>query len=747
MMASHSFEGFWIGHPAYNGECLHFHREFYVKKEIIKAELFITGLGFFVSWVNGTRTDEYYDKPLISEYDDRALDRVPGKISVPTGRRIYYHRFEVSSFLKPGVNHIDVLLGSGWYSNTEKEEEGNFFYDAPKMIFDLCIHYSDGTRGIIKSDGETLVRCSGIVSKLYSGECWINKEGKFFPSVRARTPAGTLMETFDCCDVVAEELAPARIFSIAGSRSFTADFGKNHTGTVVFRAKGKKGSRVRVTYGENCYPDGKVNHISTSWNVQVQIDEVVLSHDGEVVFRPFFACHGYRFAQFDLEGDVTIDSIISRYIHADIKKFSSFSCGDDLLNKLFLAYRNTQLANMHGGIPSDCPHREKRGYTGDGQVTARSCLYTMEASEFYRKWLEDILDAQDLSDGYVPNTAPFSGGGGGGGWGHAVTVIPRVLFEFTGDKNVLIRSANGVRRWIDYLKTQQSGDFLIDCTGKNWFLGEWFCPQPVELDVSYVNTCFFAESLKNAAFIFENIDDPCMSEKYSALRANVVESIRRRFYDPETGSYAGGKQGGDIMAVAFGIASEKELPRLLENIRNYYSEGTGYHLDTGIYGTPLLLEVLTENNMRDIAVQIMRKTDFPSYGNMLKGDDLTLWECWDHDYSPDFRTGDNGEWNRGYPVSLNHPMFGSVTAWLFEHVLGISCRDLWRRRIKFEPRFIDYIDHASGTVETRFGRISFSYERKADGIEFKTEIPKGFEGICNGKLLKSGHCEWSRPVL
>ena len=113
--------------------------------------------------------------------------------------------------------------------------------------------------------------------------------------------------------------------------------------------------------------------------------------------------------------------LCAEVIHTDVAVTSSFSCSDPVLNWLYEAYIRTQLDNYHGCIPSDCPHRERLGYTGDGQLTAETAMLLLDTKELYRKWYQDILDSQGAETGHIPHTAPFLGGGGGpGGWGCAV---------------------------------------------------------------------------------------------------------------------------------------------------------------------------------------------------------------------------------------------------------------------------------------------------------------------------------------
>ena len=64
-----------------------------------------------------------------------------------------------------------------------------------------------------------------------------------------------------------------------------------------------------------------------------------------------------------------------------------------MLNQLNTNIVRSLLSNMHS-VESDCPTRERVGWTGDSQATAETAVRNLGMRGFYAKWLQDYEDAQ-----------------------------------------------------------------------------------------------------------------------------------------------------------------------------------------------------------------------------------------------------------------------------------------------------------------------------------------------------------------
>ena len=207
---------------------------------------------------------------------------------------------------------------------------------------------------------------------------------------------------------------------------------------------------------------------------------------------------------------------------------SDFHCDNDVLNWLHDAYLNTQYTNMHAGIPSDCPHIERRGYTGDGQLACRPAMKMLDTEAFYRKWMQDIADCQDLHTGHVQNTAPYTHSGGGpGGFGCAIVEIPWQFYLHFGDREVLARYYPNMHRYFDYLELHSEHELVTSDKAGEWCLGDWCCHTSVVMPAPFVNTYFYIKSLARMIEIAKLIGYIDINSFYIAFKKDSGYSPNR----------------------------------------------------------------------------------------------------------------------------------------------------------------------------------------------------------------------------
>ena len=252
-------------------------------------------------------------------------------------------------------------------------------------------------------------------------------------------------------------------------------------------------------------------------------------------------------------------------IHSDCDVTSSFKSSSEGLNFLYDAFIRTQLDNMHGSFPSDCPHRERLGYTGDGQLGARPAMMFLDTKEFYRKWIQDILDCQDLKSGHVQHTAPFMGGGGGpGGWGCAIVFVPFEYYKQFGDIQVLKDAYEPILKWFGYLKTRMDNNLITREEEKGWCLGDWCVLEKLEMPAPFVNTCLFVKALRQffkMAEILGKNDDLSSLKK---LEQDLCEAIKANFLSDD-GHFCGGKNGADLFAYEIGLLDDSVMDEVAKD--------------------------------------------------------------------------------------------------------------------------------------------------------------------------------------
>ena len=379
---------------------------------------------------------------------------------------------------------------------------------------------------------------------------------------------------------------------------------------------------------------------------QLQQDHYIC--DGRIqTLHPLFCWHGFRY--FETEGPCEV--LCAEVIHTDVAVTRSFSCSDPVLNWLYEAYIRTQLDNYHGCIPSDCPHRERLGYTGDGQLTAETAMLLLDTKELYRKWYQDILDSQGAETGHIPHTAPFLGGGGGpGGWGCAVYQVPLAWAKIYGDDSLLVQGYDAILRWFDYMDAHSEKGLVVREEEGGWCLGDWCFPASEEkeqLPEAFINTFYYLHGLQEMMQISEKMNNK-LPIRFAEREKNVKNAFLDAYFDPETGDFCEGRAAGNAYGLALGLGDERTKKHLVEKY-----EALG-RFDTGIFGTSMLLEQLFSIGAGDLAVRLLTNdSEAASFAHMKRNGATTLWERWDG------------------RESHNHPMFGACVRLLFTQILGI----------------------------------------------------------------------------
>lgn len=683
-------------------------REF-LNNNIKKAVLYLTGLGYFEAKINGVSVTEDRLIPVASNYEYRPLEKFYYPLNDNITFRIYYYSFDITHLLKNGKNTLTVQLGNGWYRQKERNAEGETsFSDDLKTIYKLELVTPQGIRDICSDGSEKYTYSEIEYNNIFIGET-INpntdlkteRNVKVFPDIKSNlTPA------IGVPDRIIRSIKPEFLGVVGGKKIY--DVGENISGVVRAEISSCKGEKVILRFAERLKSDSSLDFLSTgadykttSGNAQIMTD-IFVSDGTKRYFEPKFVWHTFRY--FEVEGDV--DNLEVLVIHSNTDITSTFESSSEALNFLYDVFVRTQLINMHGSFPSDCPHRERLGYTGDGQVCATAAMLTLNSREFYRKWIDDILDAQDINSGHSQHTAPFMGGGGGpGGWGSAIVLVPYYYFKQYGEPEMLEKCYPAMCKWAEYLVSCSENGLVVRETDEGWCLGEWNTPEKVKLAAEYINSVYFIKLLKLITEIAEIINTTDKIGYFKELIKKVTNAVKERFC--KNGSYFDGVQGADAFAVWAGIADENTVQRIAERY-----EALG-RFDTGFLGTDLLMEVLFDYGYQNVALKLLENEGDCSFLKMKRAGATTLWEYW---------SGGN---------SWAHPFLGGCTRQLFSSVLGITqeSNSYGYEKIVISPKIPDDLRYAKGSIETVKGEISVSWERNQNGINFKVKIPDGETGL------------------
>lgn len=637
-----------------------FRRSFWLDRteRFQSARLEICGLGYFLFYINGKRICDQELMPAMTDYASvLGCETTYPVWEERSAHRCRYLSFDLLPYLKTGENVLAVRLGNGWYHQTERIAEGKFVFGLPKLWFELTLTDADGRQEWIESDRQTLWHPGGLLkNNLFLGEVrdlrkepegWQYPDAELSgwkPAQPVHAPE-TLLEEQACPpDRVIRKLYPALIGEYDGRKIY--DCRENIAGRVVLSCLGKKGECITVRHAEELAADGTLDFESAGGSDQLQQDHYIC--DGRIqTLHPLFCWHGFRY--FETEGPCEV--LCAEVIHTDVAVTSSFSCSDPVLNWLYETYIRTQLDNYHGCIPSDCPHRERLGYTGDGQLTAETAMLLLDAKELYRKWYQDILDSQGKETGHIPHTAPFLGGGGGpGGWGCAVYQVPLAWAKIYGDDSLLVQGYDAILRWFDYMDAHSEKGLVVREEEGGWCLGDWcflVSEEKEQLPEAFINTFYYLHGLQEMLRISEKMNRK-LPIRFAEREKKVKNAFLDAYFDPETGEFCEDRAAGNAYGLALGLGDERTKKHLIEKY-----EALG-RFDTGIFGTSMLLEQLFSIGAGDLAVRLLTNdSEAASFAHMKRNGATTLWERWDG------------------RESHNHPMFGACVRLLFTQILGI----------------------------------------------------------------------------
>lgn len=731
LMSGKDWKAKWIGAPEklnsgkWKLPAPLFRKEIKITKRIAKARAYISGLGYNELYINGQKIGDHVLSPKQTNYDRRKVEKWSEANIGNMNTTVLYETHDITSALKSGKNALGVILGNGWYIQADRPDDTMLWYDTPRLIAQFEIQYEDGSKELIVSDQSWKTSLSPILSNgIHSGEIYdarLEQKGwnevgfddsKWLYAVSVRPPTGILKAQVDPVDRVIKTIRPVSVKK-TDEKNYRFDMGQMISGWARLKISGKAGTEIKLRFTEELGP------------TYGQTDTYILKGEGTEIWEPRFTWHAFRYV--DVSGSpvaLTADNLEGRVVNTDIQQTGTFECSNPLFNQILKNYDRTELGNVHGGIPSDCPHRERRGYTGDGQISAKAAIYNFDMSQFYTKWLGDISDAQNHKTGYVPNTTPYQDGGGGTAWGSAYVIIPWYMYEYYGDRQILEQHYSGMKHWVEFLKSQLSKDGILVNQG----LGEWVPPALVDLPADFVNSCYYYYDCRLMAQISEVLGNSSDKDYFENLADQAKTDINKTYFNTGTSEYSIGRQGANIFPLGFGITDkadvESVLANLVKNIGNHQN-----HFDTGILGTPLLLDVLTEMGRADLAYTLMNQRDFPGFGYMIEKGATTIWETWKGD------------------ASHSHPMFGSVCAWLYQYLGGISPdpKKPGFKHVLIKPYPVRSLSYVKTNYQGPYGDVQSNWKLDTNDFILNVSIPANCTATVyvwnnpDRKITESGH--------
>lgn len=716
-------------------------KSFHVKKSVNKARIYATAHGVYRLILDNVKVGDYELSPEHTQYENQLL----------------YQVYDVTKELTVGEHVIGAIVAHGWYAGRIGFAGDNCQYgDKLSLLMQMEIEYADGTIEVVCSDENFMVAKSPyIYADLFVGEKYDARqelEGFFLPGYDESELYHALSgeEAFDklCAHYgsyikVVEKIKPRCYFEDENG-DFILDFGQTIAGKVKAQIKAERNTEIRFEHSEIIGEDRKfIQNIRDAYKNQT---DIYICKGNEVeTYEPIFTYHGFRYVKVHGLKKVNPEDFTACVIASDIKKSGEFSCSDSRLNQLQKNIFRSQQSNMIS-IPTDCPQREKAGWTGDVQIFAATACYNMDMEDFFRRWLKDVRFEQ-LEDGQVPIIVPFLDGYkrvfegiySSAGWSDVAVILPWILYQYYGDIQILKDNFEMMHRWVQYIREtaeNENPEELKNCTNErteylkyiwntNFHFGDWLTPsvsintetgvvdmmQSAYRTMEIVPTLFYIYSTDLMKKISEILGYHNQKAYYENLCKKVKQAFNYEFVD-EKGDIKSDLQGIYVLSlyvdVLTGDRKVKAEERLLELIHKNEDK-----LDTGFLSVPFIMDVLTNMNRLDVAYRLLFNESCPSWLYEVKMGATSIWESWQAILP-------NKECSF---LSMNHYAFGCIGDWLYRNIAGIKMLEPGYSKIRFSPNFDHGIAYASGAYESVLGMVKCEWKKTKTEIHMEVTVP------------------------
>ncbi len=711
-------------------------RKSFVLDAFTSASVTVSGLGFYDLFINGKKITKGLLAPYISNPDDI----------------VYFDSYEISEYLVRGENVIGLILGNGMQNCPGGyiwDFETAVFRGAPKFSLRFEATLVGGDVFAFEADESFRTAPSPIFFDDLRAGCFYDAEKEqdgwnkpYFNDsdwgfvTKAEMPRGE----FRICEadpvVISREVeavsvrkaslyqhgkpdrSPETQLSFSDSEEgYLYDFGFNTAGIIRLKINGRKGQQIRIQMCEFVKSTGEPSYQNFHFcpNGYSQSDVYICKGAENEIFEPAFTYHGFRYAYvIGLDEDQAAPDLVTMLVaHSDIRERGSFSCSDDTMNKLGVMARRSDLANFFY-FPTDCPHREKNGWTGDAAVSAEHIILTLTPEKSYREWLRNICKAQN-DKGALPGIVPTTGWGfkwgNGPAWDNALTEICWQIYRMRGDLTPAIECKEAMLRYVSYIAQQRDENGIVAIG-----LGDWLQPSrgageptsPLEITDTVISMYICRKTAK----LFRAMNLPHHADFSDRIADELRDAVRKNYIDFSTMTVRSRCQTSQAICIYYGVFSDGEKAQA-GNVLVKLIEKADDHLDTGIIGLRVIFHVLSDLGRGDLAFKMITRHDYPSYGFFIDQGLTSLPE--------DFRPRE--KWDN--PESLNHHFFGDIVSWFIQRVVGLRVNPREKGVNDFDicPDYLKALGNAEAYYDAPCGRISVKWVREGAAIILTVDCP------------------------
>ena len=680
-------------------------------------------MGFYDLFINGTKITKGYLAPYISNTD----------------HIVYYDTYDVSPYLQSGENVIAIMLGDGFQNLKTKVWDfiDNIFNSAPKLSLSVTI-----------KNEKNVYKFNACDFKCKKGPIWFNdlRSGVFYDKsledknwkepgfhendewhkpIVVDKPRGTIKACQAEPIAVTREIKPVSIKkgvldkyvpredvaewlrdkitpeTAVKSDGYLYDFGENNAGIFRLKIKGFKGQRIDIQCGEqltenkldynnvNFYPDG-----------YCQRDIYILGGEDEEVFEPMFTYHGFRYLYISgiTEEQATEDLLTYLVMSSRLPERGNFNCSNNIANTIYQNAKRSDISNFYY-FPTDCPQREKNGWTGDAHLSAEHMMLTLGAENSFNEWLNNIRCAQD-EKGRIPGIVPTCtwgyDWGNGPAWDGVLFELPYVVYKYRGDTEIIVNNASAMMRYLDYISKRRNDKGII-----SFGLGDWLPvgrdAEDYEAPLGFTDSVMVYKMCVQAEEMFDAVNLTHQKNFAHDLGYEIKKAIREEYINFENMVIESSCQTAQSMGIFYNIFEPDEKTQAFQMLLEIINRDN-QKITCGCLGTRVLFHVLSEFGEPELAFNMITGTEYPSYGYFLKKGATTLPE----QFLPD---------EKRRLLSQNHHFLGDIINWYMRYPGGIHIIN--HKEVKVKPIFIDSLNYAEsehilpdGKVKVRWDRIN-----------------------------------------
>ncbi len=689
-----------------------FEKKFTSQKEVVRARLYISGLGMYAADLNGRKIGEEILTPYYSNYRTE----------------IQYQTFDITDLVQ-SENTLEVRLAEGWYKGKfDLGNKPNQFGDGFHLIAEIRLTHADGTETIVGTDESWRYRGSDTEeSGIYDGQIinrllWVEKENPWKTPIESH-PEGKLIARYSLPVVEMEELSVQEVIHTPKDE-WVLDFGQNFAGFPQFRANFPAGTKIVLDFGEimqeGCFYRDNYRSAKSQFTY--------VSDGREEVVKPEFTYFGFRYVRVTgWPGAVKPEDFVGKVLYSEMDRTGFLETGHEKVNRLYLNALWGQKSNFVD-FPTDCPQRDERlGWSGDCQVFSGTACYNMDTAAFYQKFLHDLRTEQVKFDGILPGRLPVQGFPiFSSVWGDLATILPTALFRHYGDRKALEQNYRMMKNLVDKITREdckRGQRYLYDFGDQ---LGDWLAlngrtAQSMQggTDEYFIGSCYYANSVKMVADAARALGYAEEAE-YRELYEKIYQAILEEYFTA-SGRLCVDTQTGYIVSLFTGIYRDKGI--VIRDLRKRLYRDCN-KLTGGFTGAPIMCRALAENGMTEEAFYFLLQEGYPGWLNCVNLGATTIWERW-NSVLPDGRISGTRM------NSLNHYAYGAVVEFLYRDVAGLQAAEAGFRKAVIAPMLNSRLGYTKLRYESAYGTYRSEWEILPDGkVRVEVEIPFG----CTAKV-------------